>query len=43
MTRTDFILKYVLTRAAVRADGINIEAVLRDAEFAWNYANRGQQ
>lgn len=42
MTRTDFILKYVLARAAVRPDGINLDTVLKDAEKAWQYANKEQ-
>ena len=43
MTRYDFILKYVLARAAVRTDGINIDAVLKDAETAWKYATKEKE
>lgn len=41
MTRASFILKYVLARAAIKSGGIDIELILKDANTAWEYANKG--
>ena len=42
MTKTSFILKYVLVRAAIKSGGIDIQQILNDANTAWEYANKGQ-
>ena len=36
MTKEQFLIKYLLARANNCSNGINVAAVLQDAETAWN-------